>query len=191
MVPTPPYIAARWHGGAQSEINFIVIHGTVSPTVDGGARSIARFFATEDNQTSAHYVVDPGEVIQCVYDHTIAYHCGHNANSIGVEMCDPVDGPAERWADEPHQEMLARTADLVRDLCDSYGIPKVKLTPAQLRAGQKGIVGHADVRDAWPRSTTHYDPGPAFPWGQFIALVRSGAPAPAPSAATPICVLEE
>jgi N-acetyl-anhydromuramyl-L-alanine amidase AmpD len=172
VAPAPPYIPARWHGGKQTTIKRIVIHGTVSPTILGGARDVAHFFATEANQTSAHYVVDPGEVIQCVYDHTIAWHDGTNTNSIGVELCDPVDGKANRWQDRLHQDMLKRAANLVRDLCWFYSIPIIKLTPAAIRAGHAGICGHADMRDAFPGSTTHYDPGTAFPWNHFIDLVN-------------------
>jgi N-acetyl-anhydromuramyl-L-alanine amidase AmpD len=171
-VISPPFIAARWHGGPQQTINRIVIHGTVSPCQTGGARAVARFFATETNQTSAHYVVDPDEVIQCVGDHTIAWHDGVNTCSIGVELCDPVDGPAARWQDQPHRNMLARAATLVRYLCDAYTVPRVKLSAAQVRAGQRGICGHVDIRDAWPAATTHYDPGTAFPWNQFMQLVN-------------------
>jgi N-acetyl-anhydromuramyl-L-alanine amidase AmpD len=169
-----PYIPARNHGGHQSAINRIVIHGTVSATVRGGARNIANFFANQAS-TSAHYVVDPGEVIQCVYDHTIAWHDGTNTNSIGVELCDPVDGPAARWTDSAHTNMLGRAADLVRDLCHLYDVPMLRLTPAQIRAGQRGICGHVDMRDAFPGRTTHYDPGPAFPWVTFLAAVRKDA----------------
>lgn len=166
--PSPPYIPAKYHGGSQSTIVRIVIHGTVSATERGGARAIAEYFQNPSSETSAHYVVDPGEEFQCVYDHTIAYHDGTNTNSIGVELCDPVDGPPERWQDRPHQDMLRRAADLVRQLCDAYQVPKVKLGADQIRAGENGICGHADMRDAFPDSTSHYDPGPGFPWQQFI-----------------------
>lgn len=176
MAPAPPFIAAKYHGGGQSSIDRIVIHGTVSPTVTGGALAVAHYFQNPPSEVSAHYIVDPATEYQCVFDHTIAWHDGTNTNSIGVELCDPVDGPAERWQDGPHQEMLARAASLVRDLCLSYGVPIVKLSGADIRAGHHGICGHVDMRDAFPNSTTHYDPGPAFPWGQFMSLVAGGTP---------------
>jgi N-acetyl-anhydromuramyl-L-alanine amidase AmpD len=176
MAPAPPFIAAKYHGGGQSSIDRIVIHGTVSPTVAGGALAVAHYFQNPPSEVSAHYIVDPATEYQCVFDHTIAWHDGTNTNSIGVELCDPVDGPADRWQDGPHQEMLARAASLVRDLCDSYGVPIVKLSGADIRAGRHGICGHVDMRDAFPASTTHYDPGPAFPWGQFMSLVAGGTP---------------
>lgn len=169
--PNPPTIAARWHGGAQTP-RTIVMHGTVSPCVPGGARSVARFFATEDNKTSAHYVRDPLETIRCVPDHTVAYHCGYNQDSIGYELCDPQAGSGARWSDKNHTAMLAGAARDVARLCLAYGIPAVKIGPVDLKAGKHGICGHADMTAAFHRST-HTDPGSNFPWGIFIGLVKA------------------
>lgn len=169
--PSPEYIPAKHQGGRQDVIKRIVIHGTVSRTYCGGAKAIARYFQNPTYVSSAHYVVDPCEEYQCVYDHTIAWHDGTNTNSIGVEMCDPVEGSITRWDGGPHQKMLIRTANLVRQLCLAYDIPMRHLTPAQIRAGEKGICGHVDMRDAFPGSTSHWDPG-AFPWARFLSLVR-------------------
>ena len=177
--PSPPYIPAKHQGGHQASIDRIVIHGTVSRTYCGGAKAIARYFQDPTYVSSAHYVVDPCSEFQCVYDHTVAWHDGTNTNSIGIELCDLVEGPLSRWDDKPHQAMLVRAARLVRQLCLAYGIPMRKLTPAQIRAGQKGICGHADMRDAFPGSTSHWDPG-AFPWGRFIGLVNQNGGGAAP-----------
>jgi len=169
--PTPPMVPARWSGGAQTP-KAVVIHGTVSPCVKGGARAVAHFFATEDNKTSAHYVVDPGEIVQCVGDHAIAYHCGYNTNSIGVELCDPQTGPGGRWTDDAHAQMLARAALLVAQLCLAYGIEPVRPTSADLAShGPHGIYGHNDSRLAFG-NTSHSDPGADFPWPTFLAAVR-------------------
>lgn len=179
--PSPPYIPAKYHGGSQSVLRRIVLHSTVSATVNGGARSIARYFQNPSYESSAHYVVDPGEVIQCVYDHTIAWHDGTNSNSIGVEMCDNPTGGIARWRGAEHKALLRTTAGLVRQLCLAYDIPMRHLTPAQIRAGQKGICSHADMRDAFPGSTSHWDPG-EFPWGEFLALVTDTQPTTQPTA---------
>lgn len=171
--PSPPYIAAKYQGGAQKP-KRIVLHSTVSKTKRGGAKAIATYFRDPTYPSSAHYVVDPYDVYQCVKDHTQAWHDGHNQDSLGVEMCDmPHKTSQERWKDEPHKLMLARTAKLVRQLCQAYDIPMDKITPAEIRAGRRGIHGHADTRDAFPGSTSHWDPG-AFPWSEFIRLVKEG-----------------
>lgn len=172
--PSPPFIPARYYGGAQVP-RSIVIHGTVSPCVEGGARAVARFFANNTRKTSAHYVVDPGEVIQCVGDHRVAYHCGVNQDRIGVELCDPQSGPSGRWGDRSHSRMLDRAAELVAQLCLAYGIPIHRLTVEQVRSGAHGICGHVDITHAYPGATTHSDPGEAFPWQGFISAVKAAA----------------
>jgi len=166
-----PYIAARWHGGTQTP-KVIVMHATVSPCEPGGERSVARFFATEDNKTSAHYVRDPLETIQCVRDHTVAYHCGHNQDSIGYELCDPQSGAGSRWSDKSHSLMLKGAAKDVARLCLLHSIPATKLGPAGLLAGRRGICGHVDMTNAY-HASTHTDPGSAFPWATFIGLVKT------------------
>lgn len=75
--PSPPYVGpAKFQGDATNKpINRIVIHSTVSPTVPGGARAVASYFRTGVTRpSSAHYVVDPSEVVQVVYDSVVAYH---------------------------------------------------------------------------------------------------------------------
>jgi N-acetylmuramoyl-L-alanine amidase CwlA len=184
FIPTPPFVAARWHGGKQTP-KAIVMHGTVSPCERGGARNIANFFAHEDGKTSAHYVVDPGEVVQCVGDHTVAYHCGYNTGSIGVELCDPETGPASRWHDKNHDAMLDQAADLVAHLCLAYGIEATHVTVPTLKAkGPHGIYSHNQSRLAFGH-TTHTDPR-GFPWPDFMRRVHKAidalqAPKPKPA----------
>ena len=43
---------------------------------------------------------------------------------------------------------------------------------AGLRAGARGITGHADVSVAF-RKSDHWDPGPAFPWAAFLRQVSA------------------
>lgn len=172
--PSPPLIAARWHGGTQTP-KRIVMHSTVSPCEPGAARATAHFFAREENPTSAHYCVDPGEVIQCVPDHVVAYHCGYNQNSIGIEMCEY---PAfvvnranlARWLTPEHRRMKRRAARLVAELCLAYGIPARFVGVRGLLAGENGVTTHACMSRAYKRST-HWDPG-AWPRRQFMRQVR-------------------
>jgi hypothetical protein len=203
--PTPPFLGpAKFRGDAQSlkPLKRIVIHCTVSPCKRGGARATANYFKhTVTRPSSAHYVVDPGEVLQVVNDHVVAYHAPPNANTIGVELCDPQTGPASRWGDSEHHAMLKRAAELVAELCLAYNVPVRHVGSTLLRLGFRGIAGHIDVSLAW-KQTTHTDPGLGFPWDAFIAMVNSETkrlsgklpivkpkppkpPAPEPTVATP------
>lgn len=168
-----PYIPTGYHGGTQPAVNRIVIHATVSPCVAGGARNIARYFASPSTGGSAHYVVDPAEIVQCVKEGTVAYHAPPNSGSIGIELCDPQSGLAQRWSDPAHEAMLVRAAQLVREVAARWSIPLVKLGPKDLLAGKHGICGHIDVSNAWHK-TDHGDPeehGP-FPWNHFMSLIK-------------------
>lgn len=180
--PAPPYVgpAAHTSVGSNQPIHRIVIHCTVSPCQAGGARATAAFFRTPASGGSAHYVVDPGEAVQVVFDDTIAWHAPPNANSLGVELTDPMVGkdgkelPAARWTDANHVAMLQRAADLVAQLALAYGVPIVKINAADLLAGKHGICGHVDVSQAWHQSD-HWDPGTTFPWDTFMTMVHASA----------------
>jgi len=169
--PSPPFIRARNQGGRQTP-KAIVLHGTVSSDNAGTARNIALWWnGPTSPMSSAHYVVDPKEVIQCVGDHSIAYHCGYNTNSIGVEFCDEQQGPARRWDDADSNAILARAARLVAELALAYGIEVRRPSTADLRRkGPHGIYGHNDSRLAFG-NTTHTDPRD-FPWEKFLRMVR-------------------
>lgn len=169
--PSPPFIAARHKGGSQVP-KAIVMHGTVSSDNRGTARNIANWWAGKTSPvTSAHYTVDPGEVIQSVGDHTVAYHCGSNSNCIGVELCDEQTGPASRWSDADSTAILKRAARLVAELCLAYNIEVKRPSIADLkRKGKHGIYGHNDSRLAFG-NTSHTDPRD-FPWTKFINMVK-------------------
>jgi N-acetylmuramoyl-L-alanine amidase CwlA len=169
--PSPPFIAARWHGGKQTP-RLIVMHSTVGPTRKGSARNVAAYFARETNKTSAHYVVDEAEVIQCVGDHAVAYHCGYNQDSLGVEMCDnPADKRGlRRWDDAEHVRLEIRTARLVAELCLAYGIRPYYVGRLRLLAGLRGVTTHAVMSKTYHRST-HWDPG-AWRRYRFMRRVR-------------------
>lgn len=180
--PSPPYVGPAAHdsGPGNRPISRIVIHCTVSPCVEGGARTIAEWFRDPRSQGSAHYVVDPGETVQVVYDSVVAWHAPPNQHSIGIELCDALVSAAwdhehaDRWKDRNHRRMLKRAARLTARLCLAYDVPIARLEADDLRAGKRGLCGHVDVSRAF-RQSSHWDPGRAFPWAEFVRLVRKHA----------------
>lgn len=173
--PAPAYLgpARRSSAGENKPIKRIVIHSTVSATKAGGARDIAAYFRGPNAGGSAHYVVDPYEVVQVVFDSVIAWHAPPNANSLGVELCDfPAPGSKgmKRWRDAEHRLLFRRAVDLVAQLCLAYDVPPWFVGPIGLRLGRKGVTTHAAVSTAW-RQSTHWDPG-AWPRRAFMRAVR-------------------
>ena len=171
--PSPPYVgpAAHTSSGDNKPINRIVLHSTVSPCEPGGAREIAAYFRSPSAGGSAHYVVDPKETVQVVYDGVIAWHAPPNQHSIGIEMCDyPSAESADRWDDRNHGAMLERVARLTARLCLAYNVPIAFLDIDDLRAGKRGITTHNNVSQAWHESS-HWDPG-MWPREKFMHLVE-------------------
>jgi N-acetyl-anhydromuramyl-L-alanine amidase AmpD len=154
-------------------IEFIVIHTMeIAERVDS-AEICARWFASPVSKVSAHYCVDAGTIIQCVTEDDIAWHArGGNARSIGVELAGMAAQGRHDWEDVYSAAVLERAAELVADIAARHDIPITKLGPGALLGRRRGITGHADVSSAWHRSD-HWDPGPAFPWREFLDSVRS------------------
>lgn len=190
LPPAPEYVGPpfRYSDGNNKPIHRVVIHSTVSPCVEGGAQDIGAYFRSSKAGGSAHYVVDPGEVVQSAFDSVIAWHAPPNLNSLGIEMCDipgpvPNDRPgtaafkaakrAWRWGNPNQLRMLNKTARVTARLCLSYGVPILFLDADTVRAGRRGITTHANVSKAF-RQSVHWDPG-FWPRRMFMALVRHHA----------------
>lgn len=177
--PNPVYLGPVAHssGVGNKPIRRIVIHCTVGaePGHVGAARDTAAYFRKRSAGGSAHYVRDARETVQCAYDSVIAWHAPPNPHSIGYEVCCSLDAQGRgHWQREDHQKALLGAAKDVARLCLAYGVPVRKVSVADLRAGREGICGHVDVSAAFHQST-HWDPGPAFPWQQFMQMVEKEA----------------
>lgn len=171
------FIQAANHSPGNLPVNLVVIHDEEYPEVPGGARHIALDFAGRPTSgpraASAHYTVDDKEIWQCVSETDIAWHCGHNAHSIGIEQGGYASQSALEWDDPYSHAQIELVARLTADICHRYGIPPVWLSPADLVAGKEGITSHNNIRLAYPGSTTHTDPGPNFPSARFVARVAA------------------
>jgi hypothetical protein len=109
--------------------------------------------------------------VQVVYDGVIAWHAPPNPHSLGNELCYiPTRLPVGFWRLPKARRMLERAAKLTAEQCLAYNVPAVRLKPADLKAGRRGICGHVDVSRAFGQSS-HWDPG-VFPWRRFMRRVR-------------------
>ena len=157
------------------KITLIVIHAAECGERPGAARNVAAYFAgASAPQASAHYVVDSLDTVQCVQDACIAWHAGPvNDCSLGIEHAGAAGQTPAQWADEYSLAVLARSAALVAELCERYGVPVERLTADDLAAGKRlGICGHADVTTGLHYGT-HWDPGPHFPWSMYLGLIEA------------------
>lgn len=170
-----PVIRAKWDGGPRTvPIDLVVIHTMEYTEGPQGAEIIGRDFATRpsDNKASSTIGVDSDSIVQYVPDSRIAYAApGANHNGIQIEIAGYSSQTHEQWLDTKSVCTLALAADAAAQYAHKYNVPVVHLTNAELRAGNRGFVGHNQVSEVFKKST-HTDPGPNFPWEFFMGLVR-------------------
>lgn len=178
--------AAHYGTGRAAAPTIIVVHTIEQDQTPGMEDAVAQYFHTQavnaPNPTSAHGIVGASKLIRLVKDEDTAYHCGTHGNirGLGLEHVGRAENltthkpnTAAYWNTPYTGMMLDLSAEQIAIWCHKYGIPPVRLTPADLLAGRSGICGHVDVHDAWPADTSHWDPGPAWPWAKHLALIQA------------------
>jgi len=173
-----PFIQAKGRNPFYLPRRLVVIHTMECQERPGKARQTAEWFANKyapqypAPQASAHYCVDAEEIVQGVSELNTAWHAGSaNPFSIGIEHAGWAAQTANDWEDEYSQAMLDRSARLVASICHRWGIPVTRPGLGKLANGASGIVGHWDCTMAFSGGKGHTDPGPAFPWPQYLERV--------------------
>lgn len=141
-------------------------HATVAEAIGAG------WFLNPSAMASAHYNVDNDSIVQGVPEKDMAWTApGTNEDGIQIEQAGRAAQTTAQWNDPYSTALLENTARLVADICKRNGIPPVKLTDAQLAAGAKGIIDHAQASRVY-RMSDHWDVGTSFPWDTFMAKVQ-------------------
>jgi N-acetyl-anhydromuramyl-L-alanine amidase AmpD len=170
-----PFIPARlFKPGQGRAVRLVVIHTAECDETNRAAENLAAWVAGPDApEASWHYAVDADSITQSVLERDVAGHApGVNGVSIGVEHAGRAKQLAGDWQDAYSRTLLARSAVLVAGICDRWRIPVRQLTASEVLVGAAGICGHHDVNQAYKKSK-HWDPGPAFPWGVYLQIVRN------------------
>lgn len=155
------------------KVRVIVIHDMEYPEKLSAAEDVARYFATTTTPASAHICVDADSIVQCVKDSDIAYAApGCNNDGIQVELAGYARQTRAEWLDGYSAALLERAANAVAQYCLKYDIPVCHMTNVQLKAGEKGIIGHYQASEVYKKSD-HMDPGPNFPWDVFMEKVAA------------------
>jgi hypothetical protein len=102
-----------------------------------------------------------------------------NAWSDNLELCAFAAWTRTQWLARP--KLLEACALWLARRYKARGIPLTKLTVAQLRAQQRGVIDHDDYSDA-TGDGTHWDVGENFPWDVVIprAVQLAGGSVPVP-----------
>jgi N-acetyl-anhydromuramyl-L-alanine amidase AmpD len=174
-----PFIAAKnfSKGRGGTKPRLIVIHTMETPESEGRAKQVAIWFGSGTApQASAHYMIDDTEVIQSVEEEDTAWAVDDwelNQASISLEHAGSATRNAAGWADAYTVAELKLSAALAADIAKRYGIPLVKLAPADILAGKSGFCGHVDITVAKHIAGGHTDPGSSFPWDSYLAQVKA------------------
>jgi N-acetyl-anhydromuramyl-L-alanine amidase AmpD len=170
------HVQARHYKKVETRmIDLIVVHTMESPEKPDTAEGVANWFHGPTSPiASAHYCIDSNTIVQCVFDHDVAFGAPNaNHNGLHFEHAGKASQRAVAWSDPYSTRELLLSAELAAIKSREYGIPLVHLTPAQIRLGKLGFVGHADITKAYPGSGTHTDPGPNFPWPLYLRYVKA------------------
>lgn len=161
-------LSPNYHRGRAKPLRLLVVHTTESGEQPGTATAVASWFARKTTRASAHYVIDARDLVQCVSEGDTAWAApGANACGLQIELCGRAGQKAAQWKDAESRQIVDRCARLIGILAVKYDIPVHRLSRDELRSGRTGIVGHADVNSVYRRST-HWDPGPEFPWDWML-----------------------
>ncbi len=156
-----PAASANYTDDNRSSVSMVVVH-----TTQGSYSGTVSWFQNSSASVSAHYVVrsSDGEITQMVQEEDVGWHAGHwdtNAKSIGIEHEGYVEDPGKWYTDS----LYRRSAELVRDICDRYGIPK----------DRAHIIGHNEVPGCSGGSGggagCHTDPGTGWDWTYYMSLI--------------------
>lgn len=151
-------------------VRLVVLH-----TAEGAQTNASLFSYFDRTQNaSSHVGIDDAGIsdVWVPYDRAAWTLRGGNPYSENAEMCAWARWTRAEWL--THDALLSHAAAWVRSRCLARGIPIVKLSPAEVKAGKAGVCGHADYTYG-TGDGTHTDPGPNFPWDIVISRAKAGA----------------
>jgi hypothetical protein len=139
-----------------SSIERVVLH-----TTEGSYAGAVSWFQDPSSNVSSHYVVrrSDGEITQMVSDEARAWHaCNNNDDTVGIEH-EGASASASTWT----PAMVDASARMTAWLVVQYSIP----------IDRDHIVGHGEIQP--PECSGRSDPGPWFPWDDYMTLVAQYA----------------
>lgn len=155
-------------GVATSPRRLLAVHTFEGQDLD--ARAMANYQLNPSAGGSYHLVIDrDGVTARENDDEFIPWAARSTGNRAGFHfsLAGRAAMTRDEWLARPKQ--LAKLAEILAAYSREYGIPLVRLTAAEVRAGKSGVCGHAEISDAW-RESDHTDPGKGFPYDHVLDL---------------------
>lgn len=151
-----------------ARVIWIAVHTAEGATT---AANLKAYFDRASTQASSHAIADDNVLWEALVPYDRASWTLRNGNpkSDNLEITGFAKWSRAEWLQ--HMGMLRNTAQWIRNRCRARGIPMVKLSPADVRAGKAGVIGHVDYTNG-TGDGTHWDPGPNFPWDLVMQMAN-------------------
>ena len=155
--------------------DIIAIHTMEAPEGSQTAENVANYF--KRIMADSHWCADDNSRVRVIEDWAIAWTLpGANSRSLNIELAGYARQTSDDWRDAFSIKMLEVAAYCAAEWVIKYGIPIRRLSDEEIRSGAKGFAGHVDVNRVY-RQSTHWDPGPSFPWTYFLKRVHAAVTA--------------
>jgi N-acetyl-anhydromuramyl-L-alanine amidase AmpD len=170
--------------GRTRQVQYVVIHTTEGGEGPTAAEDGAAYDKRRTDGVSTHLFIDQDSAVQEVPFGDRAHAARFHGNEIGiqVELCGRAGQTWAQWHDAASAAELRIAAVEVAAICRRFDLPARHMSIAEVRAAYyardgarpKGICAHNDVTGAYPEDGgTHFDPGPNYPWNEFLAMVQA------------------
>lgn len=170
-----PSASGTFHGHRADEDKTAVVLHTTESDPGAGAEAPANYIATTHRTVSYHTIVDDEQALRLMPWGYVAFGVrGFNRPAVHVSWATYHN----RWGlHSPGWEDAAirNGAEHTRRILDHYDIPARRISASQARNGVKGICTHMELDPS-----RRQDPGPDFPSGKFMALLRGEDPGDGP-----------
>lgn len=158
------------------KIRLVVMHTMENTETASTAEAVAAWFAGKSGappRASAHACVDANSIVRCVLARDDAATApGSNQDGYQIELAGRASQGGAGWADDYSRSMLGLAAGIAAEVARTWGIPVRRLTTAEVADGKTtGFCGHCDMPPDRNKSG-HTDPGPTFPWNEFLKAVQ-------------------
>jgi hypothetical protein len=157
--------------------SIAIVHTMEAAERSTTAENCAQWFQAAAARGAAHLCIDNNSIVRSA--HWVEATAGAkgspyrgrsvNAYAIHFEHAGFASQTRQQWTDDYSQATLFWSALAMARACRELGITITRLSDSQIRAGESGICGHGDISRALSVRGGHWDPGPAFPWSEYLA----------------------
>ena len=170
------FVQAPNHGGSfrPGQPSLIIVHSLEAPPRRGIAYDLAAGWL-QSAPVSPQHLTDPSETVDTLHPGVVGWHCGNgNQKGVGLEVTGYAGWSAAQWLEPEAFAAVRLDAKQGAIVAKHYGIPMRWLSLSQILNGERGFCTHNDI-SLTLKGTTHWDPGPNFPFAIFMQMVQQWA----------------